>query len=122
MERESEENYHIKVFDMSPTCLYYMWMVYTLSALLKKAEARRDIHGVKVCRGAPILTHLLFVDDCFLFCRRNPESTNNLTKLHASTLSSMTQTPEQYRPRQKNLFIEIGEPENRASQNKIEPN
>jgi hypothetical protein len=42
-----------------------------LSALLKRAEARGDIHGVKVCRGAPLLTHLLFADDCFLFCRAN---------------------------------------------------
>jgi hypothetical protein len=24
---------------------------------------------VKVCRGAPIITHLLFADDCFLFFR-----------------------------------------------------
>jgi len=37
-----------------------------LSALLKKAKARGEIHGVKVCRGAPILTHLLFADDCFI--------------------------------------------------------
>ena len=42
-----------------------------LSALLKKSEASGDIHGVKVCRGAPILTYLLFADDCFLFCRAN---------------------------------------------------
>jgi len=40
-----------------------------LSALLKRAEAKGDIHGIKVCRGAPLLTHLLFADDCFLFCR-----------------------------------------------------
>jgi len=31
-----------------------------LSVLLKKLESRGDIHGIKVCRGAPILTHLLF--------------------------------------------------------------
>jgi hypothetical protein len=40
-----------------------------LSILLKRLEARGDIHSVKVCRGAPLLTHLLFADDCFLFCR-----------------------------------------------------
>lgn len=40
-------------------------------SLLKKAEARGDIHGVKVCQGAPLVTHLLFVDDCFLFCMAN---------------------------------------------------
>ena len=28
-----------------------------------------DIQGVKVCRGAPILTHLVLAIDCFLFCK-----------------------------------------------------
>jgi hypothetical protein len=35
--------------------------------LIKKYEARGDIHGVKVCRGVPSISHLLFVDDGFLF-------------------------------------------------------
>ena len=38
-----------------------------LSALLKKAEAQNIIHGVRVCRGAPTVSHLLFADDSFLF-------------------------------------------------------
>jgi hypothetical protein len=40
-----------------------------LTSLIKKYEGRGDIHGVKVCRGAPSLSHLLFADDCFLFFR-----------------------------------------------------
>ncbi|CAH9117813.1 unnamed protein product [Cuscuta epithymum] len=44
-----------------------------LSALLKKAEARGDIHGVAVCRGAPRVSHLLFADDSFLFFRATSE-------------------------------------------------
>lgn len=32
---------------------------------------RGDIIGIKVCKDTPTLTHLLFVDDCFLFCRSN---------------------------------------------------
>lgn len=40
-----------------------------LTALLKKAQGIGDIHGVKVCRGASIISHLLFADDCFLFFR-----------------------------------------------------
>lgn len=40
-----------------------------LTALLKRAEARGDIHGIKVSRGAPTISHLLFADDCFLFFR-----------------------------------------------------
>jgi hypothetical protein len=42
-----------------------------LSALIRQAEARGDIHGTKICRNAPIISHLLFADDCFLFFRAN---------------------------------------------------
>ncbi|XP_031111882.1 uncharacterized protein LOC116015853 [Ipomoea triloba] len=38
-----------------------------LSVLLQKAEARGDIHGVKVARGAPSVSHLFFADDSLLF-------------------------------------------------------
>lgn len=38
-----------------------------LSSLIKHSEGKGEIHGVKVCRGAPTLTHLLFVDECLLF-------------------------------------------------------
>ncbi|PNX57454.1 ribonuclease H, partial [Trifolium pratense] len=40
-----------------------------LSALIKQAEDRGEIHGNKICRNAPIISHLLFADDCFLFFR-----------------------------------------------------
>jgi hypothetical protein len=48
--------------------------------MLKKLEARGDIHGIKVCRRAPILTHLLFVDDCFLFCMENEKEAQTLSE------------------------------------------
>lgn len=38
---------------------------------------RGDLHGVKVCKGAPSLTHLL-VDDCFLFCRVDDKESRHL--------------------------------------------
>jgi hypothetical protein len=40
-----------------------------LSSLINRAENRGDIHGVKICRNAPIISHMLFADDCFLFFR-----------------------------------------------------
>jgi hypothetical protein len=43
--------------------------------------ARGDIHGVKVCRGAPMVSHLLFADDCFLFCRANLDETRKLMSI-----------------------------------------
>lgn len=48
---------------------FFFLCIEGLSTSLKNKEMRGDIHGVKVCRGAPTLSHLLFVDDCFLFCR-----------------------------------------------------
>lgn len=43
-----------------------------LSSLIRKAEASGDIYGVKICTNAPIVSHLLFTDDCFLFFRAEP--------------------------------------------------
>ncbi|XP_019190293.1 PREDICTED: uncharacterized protein LOC109184710 [Ipomoea nil] len=42
-----------------------------LSILLQQAEARGDIHSVRVVRGAPTITHLFFADDSLLFFRAN---------------------------------------------------
>ncbi|XP_019184795.1 PREDICTED: uncharacterized protein LOC109179754 [Ipomoea nil] len=33
------------------------------------------LHGIRVARGAPPISHLLFADDCFLFLRANSEET-----------------------------------------------
>jgi hypothetical protein len=38
-----------------------------LSALIKQAEYRGELHGAKICKNAPIISHLMFADDCFLF-------------------------------------------------------
>ncbi|KAH9656150.1 reverse transcriptase domain-containing protein [Citrus sinensis] len=38
-----------------------------LSALIRKNERAGLLHGVKVARGAPVVSHLFFADDCFLF-------------------------------------------------------
>ncbi|KAL9457786.1 hypothetical protein AB3S75_006771 [Citrus x aurantiifolia] len=42
-----------------------------LSALIRKNERAGLLHGVKVARGAPIVSHLFFADDCFLFFKAN---------------------------------------------------
>ena len=38
-----------------------------LSTLIKQSEQRGELHGNKVCRKAPKITHLLFADDSMLF-------------------------------------------------------
>ncbi|MCH82815.1 RNA-directed DNA polymerase (Reverse transcriptase), partial [Trifolium medium] len=61
----------------------YLFILVTegLTALIKKSVARGDIHGIQICRGAPIVSHLLFADDCFLFCRSNLDETKHMMSL-----------------------------------------
>lgn len=47
----------------------FMMCAYEHFALLKRVKAKREIHGIKVCQGAPLLTHLLFTNNYFLLCR-----------------------------------------------------
>ncbi|GAU31579.1 hypothetical protein TSUD_54020 [Trifolium subterraneum] len=42
---------------------------------------RGDLHGVKICRGAPEVSHILFADDCFLFYRANVAEVNELMRI-----------------------------------------
>lgn len=42
-----------------------------LSSLIRSATNKGDIHEIRIFRGAPEVSHLLFADDCFLFCREN---------------------------------------------------
>ncbi|GAU36150.1 hypothetical protein TSUD_316790 [Trifolium subterraneum] len=64
------------------------WMMLCVSSvnysvLVNFDKARGDLHGVKICRGALTMSHLLFADDCFLFCRANiDESTHLMQILH----------------------------------------
>jgi len=47
----------------------YLFILCTkdLTTLIKRAESIGDLHGVKVCKGTPNLSHLLFADDCCCF-------------------------------------------------------
>lgn len=42
------------------------------SLLFNKLENERLIHGEKISRGAPSITHLMFADDLLVFCRASP--------------------------------------------------
>ncbi|KAK9084133.1 hypothetical protein Scep_030604 [Stephania cephalantha] len=49
-----------------------------LSALLAQANLHGKIHGCRVIRNAPVITHLLFADDSFLFFRASVEEAMEL--------------------------------------------
>ncbi|CAN1261991.1 Putative ribonuclease H protein At1g65750 [Linum perenne] len=52
-----------------------------LSNMLKKAERGGKLHGVRVCRGAPSVSHLLFADDSFFFCSANIAEARELKRI-----------------------------------------
>jgi len=58
----------------------YLFIIYVegLSALIRKAEVRDQINGIKICNKAPIISHLLFADDCFLFFRVNVDQASKI--------------------------------------------
>ena len=60
-----------------------------LSPLIEAAENRGEIHGCKVSRCVPSISHLLFADDSFLFFRvtRDESSTINRVLLNYELIS-----------------------------------
>ena len=41
------------------------------------------IQGFSICRNGPKLTHLVFADDCLIFCRSNLKECNKIQELLA---------------------------------------
>ena len=52
-----------------------------LSAMLRRDEAENNFRGISVCRGAPRVSHLLFVDDCIVFCKALVDEGLKVTKI-----------------------------------------
>jgi hypothetical protein len=60
-----------------------------LSGLLSREVREKRIHGIKVARKAPELSHLLFADDSLLFIRANRTEADRIMKtLHTYQKSS----------------------------------
>lgn len=52
-----------------------------LSAMLRKYEAQKLIQRVKICRRAPIINHMLFADDSYIFCKADVNETASMVTL-----------------------------------------
>lgn len=61
----------------------YMFLICTeeLIGLLTKANTEKRISGIKICRGAPMINHLLFANDSILFCKIALEENKNIFSL-----------------------------------------
>ena len=56
----------------------FLTCVEGLSAMLRRAEERRQLHGILSCRNGVQISHLLFVDDSLLFCQATMEECQQL--------------------------------------------
>ncbi|KAF5458308.1 hypothetical protein F2P56_022343 [Juglans regia] len=61
----------------------YLFLLCTegLTTLLRKAERNQVLKGIKVCRRAPNVNHLLFVDDSVIFCQVNVEENITIQRI-----------------------------------------
>jgi hypothetical protein len=59
----------------------YLLRVEGLSALIRQTKSRGDLHGIQICVNAPVVFHLLFVDDCFLFFRGTESEAHIMTNI-----------------------------------------
>ena len=46
-----------------------------ISSNLKKMKSKGNIEGIKIKRDSPIISHLLFEDDCFIFTKTKVKCT-----------------------------------------------
>ncbi|XP_010419203.2 PREDICTED: uncharacterized protein LOC104704888 [Camelina sativa] len=61
----------------------YLFILCTevLSGICTKAQAAGRLTGIRVAKGCPRITHLLFAEDTMFFCRANETSCVELTKI-----------------------------------------
>lgn len=52
-----------------------------LSALIKEYERRGRFQGIKIARNAPVVSHMLFADDSYMYCKANGEGTRSAMDL-----------------------------------------
>lgn len=61
----------------------YLFLLCTkgLVNLLSMSNCDHQLLGIRVCRGATSINHLLFVDDSVVFCKAEVDATKKLQKL-----------------------------------------
>lgn len=63
---------------LSPALFTIFFNVF--SRLLTKAKSEGKIHGVKMSRTSPPISHLMYADDLTIYCRANIEEVSEVAK------------------------------------------
>jgi hypothetical protein len=63
-----------------------------LSCLIQQAEERGELEGIKVCKEAPLVSHLLFVDDSLILMRADKSNADCLRGILDRYCQSLGQT------------------------------
>ncbi|XP_074373807.1 uncharacterized protein LOC141714172 [Apium graveolens] len=61
----------------------YLFILYAegLSALLNRYESLKLIKGVRVCKRAPAINHMLFADDSYLYCKASEDEAHRMMEI-----------------------------------------
>ena len=59
----------------------FLFCAEELSSLLKQATSTGSLKGVATCPHGPQISHLLFADDSFIFCRATLEDCSHLEQI-----------------------------------------
>ena len=59
----------------------FLLCVEGLSVIIHKFEHKGWIHGCRVANGAPTISHMLFADDSYLYCKATLDETNRILEM-----------------------------------------
>lgn len=59
----------------------YIFCANGLSAIIRRNEEVGLLHGCIIARGAPSISHLLFIDDCYFFFRSTKSEANVIKRI-----------------------------------------
>lgn len=70
-------------------------------SLLQQVAHNHILGGIKVCRKAPSINHLLFIDDSLIFCKANNQSSHKLLDI----LDQYAKASGQYINKEKTTMV-----------------
>ena len=67
---------------LSPYLFILCGEVFT--AMIKRAIANQALHGIQIARNAPVISHLLFADDCIIFAQADNQEAQHIAEILSS--------------------------------------